>query len=142
MFSLYIRHNFCLKCVGKWTVGQGKPTSIECRKVIPEMRWEMDSTLPLSLPFVWPKYNEREEMKAESGLSLDRSRGIGKTITKCNIFLEKAQAAAAAATETSTSQAAANGNEHQPMEVEVDGEKQKAQAAAKASTDFFFISFY
>ncbi|CAA7045882.1 unnamed protein product [Microthlaspi erraticum] len=28
-------HNFCLKCFGKWTIGQGKRTCAECRKVIP-----------------------------------------------------------------------------------------------------------
>ncbi|CAA7061863.1 unnamed protein product [Microthlaspi erraticum] len=39
----------------------------------------------------------------------------GKTINKCNIFLEKAQALAA---EASASQAAANGNQQQPVEVE------------------------
>ncbi|CAA7053518.1 unnamed protein product [Microthlaspi erraticum] len=28
-------HNFCMKCFGKWTIGQGKRTCAECRKVIP-----------------------------------------------------------------------------------------------------------
>ncbi|CAA7045877.1 unnamed protein product [Microthlaspi erraticum] len=85
-------HNFCMKCFGKWTIGQGKRTCAECRKVIP-LRMVRNPWINSAL------------------VSAIRLAKAARPSTNAISSSIKHKSAAA---EASTSQAAPNGNEQQP----------------------------